>query len=257
MVKSKQVFQILEKFYRNVDLWKEVKEEMRGFKGFREKDFASPFSNLVITILSQNTNAKNTARAYLNLLKKVGSITPENILKLSERELSEAIKVGGLYRIKARRIMLLAQKIVEEYGGSVNELIVKGDPRRTRERLLALPGVGAKTADVFLAYCMKCGEIPIDRHITRITKRIGIVSRKANYDEIKRELKKGIKRKDRVRFHELLIRFGKDICRARNPLCENCPLNAHCSWERAQAGIRTRDCGSTGRHVTWLRHLGH
>ncbi|RLF15742.1 MAG: endonuclease III, partial [Thermoprotei archaeon] len=113
--------------------------------------FKDPFQVLVITIISQNTNDKNTLRAYANLEAK-GLVDPKSILEASEEELQEALKVAGLYRNKARKLKELASMVMEEYGGDLRR-ILDLPLEEARAKLLALPGVGYKTADVVLLFC--------------------------------------------------------------------------------------------------------
>lgn len=230
MNKAKKILNILKSFYRRSSAWKEVKEVLSTEAkclDITEGDFYDPFKNLIIGILSQNTSDKNSARAYIGLVKKVKRITLEVLSKLSEKEISDAIKVGGLYNLKAKRIKMLVDEIRKKYGDA-SSIIVHGDPQKTRERLLELPGIGPKTADVFIAYCLNYGVIPIDTNIARVVKRIGLVPKNANYEEIKERIEKEIEPNERVRMHELLIRLGRDFCKAKTPLCNSCPISSYC-----------------------------
>lgn len=190
------------------------------------KDFYDPFKNLVIGILSQNTSDRNSTRAYINLKRKF-KIEPEELAKAKESEISRAIKVGGMYKIKARRIKELTKVLMEKFKGDLRE-ITKLPPKEARKILTSLPGIGEKTADVFLAYCMKESTIPVDTNIARVAKRIGLVKREAGYKEIQKALKNIFSKNERIRGHELLIRLGRDFCKAKNPLCEGCPISSIC-----------------------------
>ena len=187
-------------------------------------DFYDPFKNLVIGILSQNTNDKNSTRAYIGLIKKFGKITPHVLAKAGEGEIRNAIKSGGLYNIKAKRIKNLAKTVLKINFSEIAKL----PKEEAREKLLELPGIGPKTADVWLAYCVDHYIMPVDTNVNRVAKRLGIVSPKANYEEIKTALEKIIPKKQRVRGHELLVRLGRDYCKPKNPLCEVCPVTELC-----------------------------
>jgi endonuclease-3 len=149
------------------------------------------------------------------------------LAKTKESEISKAIKVGGLYKIKAKRIKELARVIIEKFEGDLRK-ITKLPPKEARKILISLPGIGEKTADVFLAYCMGEPTIPVDTNIARVAKRIGLVKRNAGYKEIQKALENVFSKNERIRGHELLIRLGRDFCKAKNPLCENCPISDVC-----------------------------
>ncbi|MCW3985619.1 MAG: endonuclease III, partial [Candidatus Bathyarchaeota archaeon] len=116
---------------------------------WREKE-RDPFETLVFTVISQNTNDRNTARAFENLSKKF-ELTPEALSKVDLAEIEEALKVAGLYRNKARVIKKISNIILEDFGGSLN-FIFETPFEQAREKLLGLPGVGPKTADVVLLF---------------------------------------------------------------------------------------------------------
>ena len=230
MSKIKIVYKTLLKFYGHTDAWKEVKEVLDADAkslNIGEDEFYDPFKNLIIGILSQNTSDRNCTRAYIGLVRKT-EITPQALSNLSVEEIREAIKTGGLYNLKAKRIRNLAKTILEKYEGKADLIIVQNSPEETRKRLLELPGIGPKTADVFIAYCMNYGVIPVDTNIARVAKRLGLVREEAGYEEIKDTLEKEIEPKERIRAHELLIRLGRDFCTAKNPSCKNCPLAHTC-----------------------------
>lgn len=221
------LYSLLEKYYGERGAWTEVEQAFKeeGMKVNME-DFYDPFKNLIIGVLSQNTNDRNSTKAYIGLTKKF-KISPKALVRAPEKEVREAIKRGGLYNIKAKRIKKLAGVILKRHNGDLTK-ITKLPKDEAREALLALPGIGVKTADVFIGYCMGKESFPIDTNINRVVKRIGITNKKAKYDEIQKELCKVFPPKKRLRAHELLIRLGRDFCKARNPLCESCPIKSIC-----------------------------
>ncbi len=230
MKNFKKIFKILKQSYGNSYAWTEVREVLNS-EGknidINEEDIRSPFKNLIIGILSQNTNDRNCTRAYIGLAKKT-KITPKALFSLSETEICKAIKPGGLYNLKAKRIKDFVQIIMKKYGGNIASIIAPHNIEKTRENLLRLPGIGPKTADVFISECLDLGVIAVDTNINRVVKRIGFVPPNTGYYEIKNALEKEISPKERLRAHELLIRLGRDYCKASKPLCENCPLNELC-----------------------------
>jgi len=223
-----KLFGLLKKFYGSKRVWLEVEEELRKEgKGINLDDFYDPFKNLIIGILSQNTNDRNSTKAYIGLVKHFRKITPKIIAKAPLDKIKNAIRPGGLYNLKAKRIKKLSQVILKKYNGDLTK-ITKLPEGKAREELLNLHGIGPKTADVFIGYCMKKDTLPIDTNIERVVKRIGVVNKNAKYEKIQKALGKILPPKQRLRGHELLIRLGRDFCKFKNPLCKNCPVRSIC-----------------------------
>lgn len=222
-----KLYNLLNKYYGVKRIWTEVEEAFKesGIK-FNMDDFYNPFKNLVIGILSQNTSDRNSTRAYIGLTKRF-KIAPNVLARASESAIRNAIKPGGLYNIKAKRIKKLAQVILDRYNGDLRK-VTKLSKDRAREELLKLPGIGPKTADVFIGYCMNQDIFPIDTNIERVVKRIGIVDKNVKYVEIQKALAKILPPKKQLRGHELLIRLGRDFCGVRKPLCNKCPAKLLC-----------------------------
>lgn len=228
---KKTLFDVLSEAYGNRKPWEEVESVFKSENlEMNMNDFYDPFKNLVITILSQNTSDKNSTRAYIGLSKKF-DIAPHILAKIDEKEIRDAIKSGGLYNIKAKRIKMLAKTVLEEFDGELNELL-KLPKEEIKKRLLKIDGIGNKTADVFLANCGGYDVIAIDTNIARVVKRLGLVSSRANYERMQKALEKVIPPKKRVRAHELLIRLGRDYCKPRNPKCLECPLKSICEYKK-------------------------
>ena len=189
----------------------------------------TPFERLVSTILSQNTSREATIKGFENLRKRF-TVIPGVLTGAKVEEIKECIKPSGLYNIKAPRIKEVARIIVEEYGGDLNSLS-RLDVDTARERLLKIPGVGFKTADVFLSVVLGKGSFPVDTHIGRVAKRWKMVRPNAGYEEIRSAFEAILPRGKRRRVHLALIEFGREICRARGPRCEMCPFFGVCEWE--------------------------
>lgn len=223
-----QIYNLLKKYYESRDPWIEVEEELKKAGLLSKKDdFLEPFTNLVIGILSQNTSDRNSTRAYLGLIKKFKKISPRILTKASLKEIEKAIKSGGLYRIKAKRIRDLAKIILEKYSGDLGK-ITKLSKNKGRKILLDLPGIGPKTADVFIGYCMKQDALPIDTNIKRVARRIGIIDESDNYTQIQQALLRILPKSKRLRGHEFLIRLGRDFCKAKSLQCDKCPIKSIC-----------------------------
>ncbi|MEM1545964.1 MAG: endonuclease III [Candidatus Methanomethylicia archaeon] len=195
--------------------------------------FHNPFKNLVFTILSQNTLSINAYRAYRGLSLKI-LIDPKTLANTSEEEIAEAIKTGGLHRVKAKRIREASKYIIEKLDGKLDE-VLKLPREKAREILKQIPGVGNKTADVVLSSIYSPREvIAIDTHMNRLAKRLGIASRNAGYNEVQNALINsipwsGIPSWKWSRIVWLLWLLAKHTCKARKPKCNECVLNIICS----------------------------
>lgn len=224
-----KLFDLLNAYYGSSSAWVEVEDELKkSGVNVTFDDFYNPFKNLVIGVLSQNTSDRNSVKAYVGLVKQFKKMTPQILARAPLEQIRNAIRSGGLYNLKAKRIKDLSRAILDRYGGDLTR-ITRLDKKRAREELLSFSGIGPKTADVFIGYCMKSGEaLPIDTNIKRVVVRIGIVRKGARYDEIRKLLRKRLPSGKELKGHEFLIRLGRDFCRPKNPLCSDCPVKAIC-----------------------------
>jgi len=187
---------------------------------------ATSFETLIGTILSQNTNDNNRDTA-MKALRNRFEITPQALSRAPIDELEKCIRPAGLYRVKAPRIKEVSRIILERFGGDLDSILRK-KPTEARTILTEFPGVGYKTADILLAFVAGYRTIPVDTHVMRVGKRLGIVRGDAGYEETRLALEAVIPRGQRVRMHLSLIRFGREICRAPIPLCPRCLVNQTC-----------------------------
>lgn len=187
---------------------------------------AKSFETLVGTILSQNTNDLNRDKA-MNRLESRFEITPEVLSQAPIDDLIECIRPAGLYRVKAPRIKEVSRIIVERFGGDLDSILRK-TPSEARTILTEFPGVGYKTADILLAFVAGHPIIPVDTHVMRVSKRLGIVRKGAGYEETRLALETLVPAQQRIRMHLSLIRFGREICKAPIPLCPKCLVNRTC-----------------------------
>jgi endonuclease-3 len=185
-----------------------------------------PFTTLVVTIISQNTNDRNTSRAFEKLSKRF-RITPEALSNARTSDLEQCLRVAGLFRNKARVIKQVSKSITEDLGGDINVLLSL-PLEQARRKLLDLPGVGPKTADVVLLFTGTHKTIPVDTHVDRVSKRLGLASEKAKNEIVRGSLESLYSPSDYLAVHVLLIAHGRTYCRARRPLCRECPINALC-----------------------------
>jgi endonuclease-3 len=186
----------------------------------------NPFETLIVTIISQNTADRNTAKAFGNLSKRF-QITPEALANAETSQIEECLKVAGLYRNKAKTIKQTSKIILENFHGTLKP-ILSLPFENARKTLLQLPGVGPKTADVLLLFCSENPVIPVDTHVNRVAKRLGLAPQNGDYETVRSSLQSLYHPKDYLAVHILLILLGRKYCKARNPLCKQCPVNAFC-----------------------------
>jgi endonuclease-3 len=185
-----------------------------------------PFKTLIVTIISQNTAGRNTAKAFENLSKRF-EITSEALANAEISQIEECLKVAGLYRSKAKAIKQTSKIILEKFHGNLKP-ILSLPFEEARKTLLQLKGVGPKTADVVLLFCSEKPTIPVDTHVNRVAKRLGLAPANGDYETIRKRLQSLYNLKDYLAVHVLLILLGRKYCRARNPLCKQCPVNTLC-----------------------------
>jgi len=186
----------------------------------------NPFENLIATIISQNTNDKNTERAFENLSKHF-EITPQTLSKAEISKLEECLRSGGLYKRKAKTIQTVSKIILEKFGGSLTPILSLSSDE-SRKMLLELPGVGPKTADVLLLFCANQATIPVDTHVNRVAKRLGLTPINGGYEIVRLGLQSIFEPKDYLEVHLLFIALGRKYCKAGHLQCDQCPVNIYC-----------------------------
>jgi len=184
------------------------------------------FETLIVTIISQNTADRNTARAFESLSKHF-QIKPEVLAKAETRQIEECLKVAGLYRNKAKIIKNVSKVVLEKFHGNLNK-ILSMPLAEARKTLLQFPGVGPKTADVVLLFCSNKPTIPVDTHVNRVARRLGLAPQVDGYEVVRESLQSLYSPEDYLDVHVLLILLGRKYCKARKPLCAQCVLNALC-----------------------------
>ena len=186
-----------------------------------ELEWSNPLELLVATILSAQTTDVQVNRVTESLFSKYR--TAEDYADSTPEELEEDIRPTGFYRNKARSLRGMASALVEEHGGEVP---------RTMSELVALPGVGRKTANVVLGNAFGTNEgIVVDTHVRRVSGRLGLTET-SDPVKIEQDLMEVVPEEDRTIFSHLLILHGRRTCRARKPDCPNCILNDICPSAR-------------------------
>jgi len=207
----------------------QIEEAFRRFQADNpepkgELKHTNPFTLLVAVVLSAQATDAGVNKATPALFALAD--TPQKMAALGEDRIRDLIKTIGLYRNKAKNVALLAQKLIDDYGGEVP---------RTREELVSLPGVGRKTANVVLNIAFGQPTMAVDTHIFRIGNRTGLAPGKDPL-AVELELEKVIPAKYMLHAHHWLILHGRYICLARRPQCEKCIIADLCQWPGKTAG---------------------
>jgi endonuclease-3 len=183
-----------------------------------ELHYASPFTLLVAVVLSAQATDAGVNKATPALFKLAD--TPAKMVALGEAKVTELIKTIGLFRGKARNLIALSKKLVEEHGGQVPQ---------SRDALEALPGVGRKTANVVLNVAFHEPTIAVDTHIFRVSNRTGLAPGR-NPVEVEAGLERIVPERYKLHAHHWLILHGRYICLARKPRCPDCLIADICRY---------------------------
>ena len=178
--------------------------------------FGSTYQLLVAVMLSAQTNDNQVNKITASLFPDYG--TPVQMITLSLPELEEKIQTCGLYKNKAKNILAATHILLTQYGGEVPH---------TREELVALPGVGRKTANVVLSVGFGLPALAVDTHIYRVAHRLGLSSGKTP-DAVEADLCALIPEADWAKAHHWFIWHGRRVCDARRPKCADCPVGDIC-----------------------------
>ena len=178
--------------------------------------FGSPFELLIAVILSAQCTDKRVNQVTQELFPIAN--TPEQILQLGQSKLEEIIRPCGYFHAKAKHIVESAQILIDSYGGEVPSDF---------DELIKLPGVGRKTANVVTSVAFKTPAIAVDTHVFRLANRLKLAEGKTPL-EVELGLQEVIPREKWSDAHHWLIWHGREICKARNPKCNACPLSKVC-----------------------------
>lgn len=181
-------------------------------------DFTTPFELLIATILSAQCTDVRVNKVTAVLFKEHN--TPKSILDLGIDGLTKYIKSCGLYKTKSKNIINTCNVLYHDYDSEVPDNI---------EELMKLPGVGRKTSNVVVSIAFDTPAIAVDTHVFRVTNRIGIVNEK-DVLSTEKALMRVIPKERWSKSHHLFIWHGRNICKARNPKCEECILNDRCKF---------------------------
>jgi endonuclease-3 related protein len=183
----------------------------------------SPFEIMVGAVLVQNTSWKNVEKAIGNL-KQADVLSPRALHELAFEELEELIRPAGTFRVKARRLKNLLDRLFDEFDGSLEALFAL-DADSLRERLLSIHGIGPETADSILLYAAGKPVFVVDAYTKRVLARHAWIEMEAGYDRLTERFEEDMEPEARTcnEYHALLVRLGKEYCR-KVPQCRGCPL---------------------------------
>jgi endonuclease-3 len=197
------------------------------FSAFQQKDpaprtelnFTNHYTLLVAIVLSAQATDVSVNKATAALFAKVD--TPEKMVKLGEANLKKYIKTIGLFNAKAKNVIALSHKLIAEFGSKIPQ---------TREALQTLPGVGRKTANVWLNCAMGEHTIAVDTHVFRVANRTGL-AHAATPEKVEAQLEAIIPPAFKQHAHHWLILHGRYVCKARKPECPRCVIRTWCEFK--------------------------
>ncbi len=187
--------------------------------------YEEPLDGLIETVLSQNTNDRNRDMAFARL-KKLGGW--EKIASLPARDIAEAIKPAGIANNKSATILRVLETVKKTYGAYSLRALKDAAPEDARRFMTGIRGVGPKTAACVLAFDLGFPAFPVDTHVARICRRLGWADEKESPADIQKRMEDVVPPELKTAGHLNLIQHGKNICRARDPKCAQCPLRGLC-----------------------------
>ncbi len=194
-----------------------------------------PIAELILTVLSQSTNDRNRDVAYLRLRARFSSW--EAVRDAPVGEVEEAIRPGGISRVKSVRIQAILRAITQDRAEigerhPPHELSLDWLPRvplqQARDYLVSLPGVGRKTAACVLLFAYGLREVPVDTHVSRVGTRLGLLMPGASFPQMHEEMLALTPPGEELELHVNLLRHGRRTCHARLPACDRCALARMC-----------------------------
>ncbi len=204
----------------------EILEDVYGYPTWRSP--LSPVDELVSTILSQNTNDTNRDRAFDSLTKRYGSW--EAVRDAPAADVIEAIRSAGLSNQKGPRIQAALRYLTETQGIITLDFLAEMDIAQAKAWLTGINGVGPKTAAIILLFAFNRPAFPVDTHVHRVTQRLGLIGPQTTAEQAHEELEKIIPPEQFLAAHLNIIRHGREVCHARRPNCEECPLTVYCEY---------------------------
>ena len=201
----------------------EIMERLAPVYGWpRHTPSGDPLSELILTVLSQNTADTNSGRAFNAMLRRYASW--KAVAQAPGDELIDTIRLGGLAPQKGPRIQAILRAVFERSADGDLSFLSSMPLEEARSWLRSLPGVGPKTAACVLLFSLGLPALPVDTHVERVAKRLGLIAEKATAEQAHQLLEAVVAPADYYPFHMLLIKHGRRTCAARRPACGRCPL---------------------------------
>ncbi|MFC1845926.1 endonuclease III domain-containing protein [Chloroflexota bacterium] len=217
-----QVFELLVKEY--------------GYRQWQSR--SDPVSELIQTILSQNTSDVNSHRAFVSLVSSFPDW--KAIAQAGIKDISASIRSGGLADVKAKYIKQALEYIYQKHGDLELEFLKQLSMEEARDWLMQIPGVGIKTASCVLLFSLCMPSFPVDTHVFRVAKKLGLLDSKISVDQAHRLLEKMVPVNDIFTFHITLIEHGRKICKAQRPHCHDCIMQQICPGRENQAELKNK-----------------
>jgi len=200
---------------------KKIEKIIKGLRKHYPKvesglDYETPLQLLISTVLSAQSTDESVNKVTESLYKKYPDL--DSLLTLSQKDIENKIKKIGIYRNKSKNIYSLLRIIKKDFGGKVPDDL---------KDLMKLPGVGRKTASVVLAVGFNTPTFPVDTHVYRISKRLGL-SKSTSADKVSDDMMKIVPKENWIEMHHLLINHGRNICKSRTPECSECNIEKYC-----------------------------
>lgn len=203
-----------------------VRDRLREVYGIpRMAPHGDPLAELVLTVLSQSTNDRNRDVAYLRLRDRFGDWEAVRLAPVLEVE--EAIRPGGISKVKSARIKAILDAIASD-GPLSLDWMRRASVEEARDYLTSLPGVGRKTAACVLLFTWGLRDVPVDTHVSRVGMRLRLLRPGAGFDELHDEMLTISPPGEELELHVNLLRHGRRTCHARKPACGRCALARMC-----------------------------
>jgi endonuclease III len=186
-----------------------------------------PLDELILTVLSQHTSDLNAGRAFAELRAAFPGGWA-SVVGAPTEGVADAIRSGGLADTKAPRIQAILREVKQREGAYDLSRLTEMTDREARDYLTALPGIGPKTAAVVLSFALGRDALPVDTHVHRVSRRLGLIPPRTSAERADRILHALVPEGLRTSLHVGLIRLGREICRAPVPRCRQCPLKDLC-----------------------------
>lgn len=207
-----------------------INERLIKMYGARHRTQHDPLDTLMMTILSQNTNDVNRDRAFHALRQRFSSW--EAFRDAPSNEVIEAIQVAGLANQKGPRMQKALSVISERAGSLTLDFLKEMHLEDARSWLMSITGVGPKTAAIVLCFAFSKPAFPVDTHVFRVTKRLGLIGPRVTREQAHRLLELMVPPELCYEFHLNLIEHGRHVCKSARPACANCDIKDYCQYYR-------------------------